>query len=242
MTSAKHLIVDRVWHAGLIYTLEAAGVAGEVLNWLRNYLSERRQCVVLSVGFSDWTFIRAGVPQGSILCHLLLCRYINDIVNDVGSTIRLFADDTSLFIIVDKHMTPAACLNRDLEKISHWASRWLVTFIPAKKEAFLISRKLVRPSHPPLFMQNVQMEEVDCHKHLGLHFSQYCTWHTHIGYTKDTDWFRINIVRKLKLKLDTQTIFGNNLHCTSYAYFGACGCHMEQLFPKGDKRNRENTN
>ena len=57
---------DRVWHAGLINKLEAAGVTGAVLNWFRSYLSDRKQ-IVLPGASSDWIYILAGVPQGSIL-------------------------------------------------------------------------------------------------------------------------------------------------------------------------------
>ena len=92
---------DRVWHAGLLAKLHAAGVTGKFHAWFADYLSDRKQRVVLPVAVSDWTYIRAGVPQGSILGPLLFLLYINDIVNDIGSNIRLFADDTSLFIIVD---------------------------------------------------------------------------------------------------------------------------------------------
>ena len=88
---------DRVWHSGLIHKLHAAGVTGEALAWFKNYLSERKQRVVLPSTSSDWAFIRNGVPQGSILGPLLFLLYINDIVTDIGSHIRLFADDTSLF-------------------------------------------------------------------------------------------------------------------------------------------------
>ena len=77
---------DRVWHAGLLYKLEAAGVTGEVLNWFKSYLSDRRQRVVLPGVSSDWTYIRSGLPQGSILGPLPFLLFINDIVNDIGST------------------------------------------------------------------------------------------------------------------------------------------------------------
>ena len=132
---------DRVWHAGLLLKLKTAGVAGSVLTWFKSYLSDRRQRVVLPGVNSNWTFIRAGVPQGSILGPLLFLLYINDIVSEIGSNIRIFADDTSLFIVVDNPVTAAGQLNIDFQKISQWATTWLVSFNPTKTEAMLFSRK-----------------------------------------------------------------------------------------------------
>ena len=197
---------DRVWHEGLIYKLKAAGVSGDVLRWFQSYLSGRRQRVVLPGSLSEWVYIKAGVPQASILGPLLFLLYINDIVKNIGSNIRLFADDTSLFIIVDNPTTAALCLNSDLEKLSRWAAIWLVTFNPSKNESLLISRKINKPIHPPLYMQNVQIQEVSSHKHLGLYFSNDCSWHQHIDYIKQKAWFRIHIMRKLKFKLDRKSL------------------------------------
>ncbi|MES9994044.1 MAG: reverse transcriptase family protein [Candidatus Thiodiazotropha sp.] len=197
---------DRVWHAGLLHKLEAAGVTGEVLNWFKNYLSDRKQRVILPGVTSDWASIRAGVPQGSILGPLLFLLYINDIVTDIGSNIRLFADDTSLFIIVENPLTAAEFLNTDLEKITQWAKTWLVSFNPTKTESLLISRKVYKPQHPPLFMQNIQIKEVDFHKHLGLCLSNDGSWHQHIKYITEKAWFRINIMRKLKFQLDRKSL------------------------------------
>ena len=132
---------DCVWHEGLIYKLKAACVSGDVLRWFQGYLSGRRQRVVLPGSFSEWVYINVGVPQGSILDPLLFLLYNNDIVKNIGSNIHLFADDTSLFLIVDNPTTAALCLNSDLEKISRWAAIWLVTFNPSKNESLLISRK-----------------------------------------------------------------------------------------------------
>ena len=99
---------------------------------------------------------KAGVPQGSVHDPLLFLLYINHIVKNIGSNVRLFADDTSLFVIEDNPTTAALCFNSDLEKPSRWADIWLVTFNPSKNESLLISRKINKPIHPPL--QNVQMQ------------------------------------------------------------------------------------
>ena len=98
---------DRAWHAGLIRKLRAAGISGNLLNWFVSYLENRRQRFVISGVQSEWNLISAGVPQGSILGQLLFLLYINDIVNEIGSNIRLFADDTSLFVIVENTDTAA---------------------------------------------------------------------------------------------------------------------------------------
>ena len=129
---------DRVWHKGLLLKLKAAGLTGKVLAWFKSYLSDRKQRVILPGVTSDWAYICAGVPQGSILGPLLFLLFINDIVLDIGSNIRLFADDTSLYIIVDNPITAANCLNIDLERISKWAATWLVAFNPTKTESLLI--------------------------------------------------------------------------------------------------------
>ena len=70
----------------------------------------------------------------------------------------------------------------------------------------LFSRKLNRPLHPPIFMQNHQITEVDSHKHLGLYLSNDCTWHKHINYITEKAWTRINIMRRLKFKLDRKSL------------------------------------
>ena len=193
---------DRVWHAGLLHKFHS----GTLLDWFKDYLSQRRQRVVLPGVFSDWAYTHAGVPQGSVLGPLLFLIYINDIVNDIGSNIRLFADDTSLYIVVTDPDTSAELLTSDLVKIEDWAEKWLVTFQPPKTNSLVISRKVNKPAHHPLFLQNQQIKEVDSHKHLGLYFSNDGTWHHQIQYIKDKAWTRINIMRKLKFKLDRKSL------------------------------------
>ena len=63
-------------------------------------------------------FVRAGVPQESILGPLSFLLCINDIVTDFGSNIRLFADATSVYKIADDLIAAAELLNLDLDKIT----------------------------------------------------------------------------------------------------------------------------
>jgi len=43
--------------------LEAHGIDGDTLKWIENWLSDRKQRVVLNGQFSDWTDVLSGVPQ-----------------------------------------------------------------------------------------------------------------------------------------------------------------------------------
>ena len=102
---------------------------------LFSWLADPKQREVLLWAVSAWKYIKAGVPQGSIFGLLLFLIYINDIVVDIYSSIRLFADDTSFYIIVDNSQQAANLLNADLAKIRLWASRWFVSFNPSKFES-----------------------------------------------------------------------------------------------------------
>ena len=132
------------------------------------------------------TISKLGYPKDPYwVLYFFSCIYINDIVSEIQSNIRLFADDTSLYVIVQNPDSAALCLNVDLNKIFNWAKLWLVKFNYSKTESMVISRKVNKPYHPPVYMDNAEMKEVSAHKHLGIFFSNDCSWHTHIDYIKE---------------------------------------------------------
>ena len=120
-----------------MFKLTNIGIRGSLLSWFESYLTNRKQKVVLPNAESNWSHINAGVPQGSILGPLLFLIFINDIVKDIHANIRLFADDTSLYVVVDNPVNAAAILNSDLERINKWAKTWLVCFNPKKTESMI---------------------------------------------------------------------------------------------------------
>ena len=75
-----------------------------------------------------------------MLGPLLFLIYMKGIVRNINSSIRLFADDTSLYIIVENPIQAATILNSDLSQIYTWAPNWLVTFNQSMTESLLFSR------------------------------------------------------------------------------------------------------
>ena len=112
---------DKVWHKGLICKLRQYGFTGNLLALLTDFLSNRKQRVVLNGQDSSRADIKAGVPQGFILGPLLFLVYINDLTENLNSNPKLFAEDTSLFSIVTDEALLNYYLNDDLKKINDWA-------------------------------------------------------------------------------------------------------------------------
>ena len=81
---------------------------------------------------SNWLPVKAGVPQGSILDPLFFLLYINDLSENITSTVQIFEDDASLFSVVNDPTISANELNKDLELISERAYKWKMSFNPAR--------------------------------------------------------------------------------------------------------------
>ena len=159
---------DKVWHAGLLAKMKNLGVGGTLLNWFESYLKSRQQRVVIEGSSSSWKEVKAGVPQGSVLGPLLFLIYINDIQQNIDSDCFLFADDTMLLEEVFSPQSAARSLNKDLNSISLWSNRWLVTMNALKTKSMTFSLKKNKPDHPILKLSEQPIDEVSCHEHLGV--------------------------------------------------------------------------
>ena len=195
---------DKVWHEGLLYKLKSLGVSGELYNLLENSLSDRFQRVLLNGQTSSWRLVFAGVPQGSILGPLFFLIYINNLLNELKSDGKLFADDTSLFAIVKDKSESANILNNDLSEISKWAYNWKILFNPdpskpAKEVVF--SRKKKEQSHPGISLNNILFESTSYHKHLGLILDEKLNFKQHIDSALLKMSKGISVIKKLRYSL-----------------------------------------
>ena len=98
---------DKVPHKRLLSKLTSYGITGNTYNWITFFLSNHKQRVSVNGALSDITDVTSGVPQGSVLGPILFLLYIND-MNDINenvqSSIRLFADDSIIYRKVNSNI------------------------------------------------------------------------------------------------------------------------------------------
>ena len=88
---------DKVLHSNLLWKLSQWGIGGHVLG-LGAFLRSRFQWVVIDGEELESIPVTSGFPQGSVLGPILFLIYINYLPNKACSQVRLFADDTALYL------------------------------------------------------------------------------------------------------------------------------------------------
>ena len=181
-------------------------MSGSLLSWFTDYLSSRRQRVVINGISSPWDKVLSGVPQGSVLGPILFILFINDLPDCLSfSRIAMFADDTKCYNII-RSQDDITHLQHDLQCISNWALHNELSFQPVKCENLRISRKR-NSIDRSYFLNGVKLKTVDASRDLGIFVSKDLHWATHINSiiakaNKMLGFLRRNCYRHLPL--DTQ--------------------------------------
>lgn len=172
---------DTVPHNRLLYKLHNYGITGNIHTWISNFLTQRRQRVVVNGDHSKWVHVRSGVPQGTVLGPLLFLIYLNDLPNNITSEMRLFADDCVIYRLI-KCAQDIINLQHDLNQLSLWQQKWQMHFNVSK--CFVIKfTHAKKPTTHTYQLGNTILSETKSHTYLGIHLSNDLKWNDHVNHT-----------------------------------------------------------
>ncbi len=166
-------------HNCLLYKLSYYGINGELFDWISDFLTNRHQEVILNNIHSDPCKVLSGVPQGSVLGPLLFLLFINDLPDNISSSIRLYADDVIIYRSIYSN-EDVIHLQMDLDTLSKWALDWHITFNLDKCEHLVITN-IRSPLCSEYKINDHSICKVSNAKYLGVTINHNLSWANHIG-------------------------------------------------------------
>ena len=174
---------DTINHDLLLGKLNAYGIQGAELAWFTDYLSGRKQRVVLNSVPSEWARVTMGVPQGSILGPLLFLLFVNDLPDVVQETsINLFADDTAIYSADSDPTVLGERVEKDLGRVALWIHSNGLRLNVAKTQLMVLSRRGRREEADSVRVKigEVELQQQSCVRYLGVEIDRDLTWKAHI--------------------------------------------------------------
>ena len=191
---------DKVDHSKLIWKLHNYGLQSNVLGWIRAFLGYRSRRVIGGGKESDSVPVTSGVPQGSVLGPILFLVYINDLSENGTSQVRLFADDTAMYLTMEG-ANDSSVLQQDLDRLSAWGSDWHIEFNPSKCQVVQVTG-YKKPINAAYKLHGVILETVTCARYLGVDISSNLSWGSHIDRITGTANRTLGFVRRdIKTKM-----------------------------------------
>ena len=193
---------DSVNHDLILYKLKNKfGIDGLLLQFMRDYLRDRKQQVVINGSKSDLLPVLSGVPQGSILGPLLFVLFIDDICDEVseGTELALYADDTKIWreILCDEDQT---ILQNDINRLFEWSVRNLMNFHPDKCKVIHVTNKsMIYPLPFYEFWYSLNGNILDyesSEKDLGVVIRSNLSWNSHCEWIVQKANNQLALVRR----------------------------------------------
>lgn len=169
---------DKVCHTLLIEKLIKIGVHGNLLEWLKSYISGRSQVVTINGFDSAPVSVTSGVPQGSHLGPLFFIIFINDLIPSLECRSLLYADDLKIFTSV-KSALDCEKLQRDLNYLDHWctANKMSLNIKKCHIISFTRNRSEIKFNYS---LGNTPLDRVGVIRDLGVIFDSKLTFRPHI--------------------------------------------------------------
>ena len=169
---------DKVPHRRLLIKLWRYGIRGKAHKWIEQFLTKRKQRVVVEGEHSEWVNVDSSVPQGTVTGPIDFLLFINDLPDGLESSCRLFADDCILYTTV-KGPQDADRLQRDLDRLTSWQDKWQMDFNAQKCFVLRISHAK-KPFNFEYTLNNTKLEETKTHTYLGVDLSSDLKWNSQV--------------------------------------------------------------
>jgi hypothetical protein len=172
---------DKVPHKRLISMLRFYSVDETIIGWIENFLSGRKQRVVVEGVSSSWQDVLSGIPQGSVLGPILFVIYINTLPEvATNSNVFLFADDTKIFKDI---FTKGDCdrLQADLDNMYNWTEDSMLKFHPEKCTTMRIGKSTIEEVSYTMGPDKVALKKTKVEKDIGVHIDDKLTFDEHIN-------------------------------------------------------------
>lgn len=170
---------DKICHSVLLEKLWRLGIHGDLFRWIKSYIENRSQSVVLLGNSSDHKTVSSGVPQGSHLGPLLFSIYINDVLKSFkSSNALLYADDTKIYREI-KSVNDCHLLQEDLNRFVEYCNINKLFLNPNKCYVISFSRKK-RKVEFNYELNNFPLQRVSQIRDLGVVMDSEMTFLPHI--------------------------------------------------------------
>ena len=196
---------DKVWHNGLIYKLTQMKLPLYLINWLIEFLKNRKFKVKVNNYTTDEFDITSGVPQGAVLSPTLFSIFINDIPTSSLQNLQyslLFADDLTFYYIYRRNPANVSKkINKHLDKIQAWLNLWRLKMAPHKCNYLVFTNSNRDDSNElNLVLNGTKLIKDNSPTFLGIRFDNHLTFRNQIDYLKKTCMDRLNIIKILAYK------------------------------------------
>lgn len=170
---------DKVDHKLLLEKIKSIGITGKVYDWIKSFLSDRKQYVMVNGKKSRGEEVMSGVPQGTVLGPILFIVYINDITKVIKhSYIKIFADDSKVIKAIES-MSDRDLLEIDLKSVIKWAGNNKMELNKLKFQLLQHGRK-TELKLPYKIDENTNVEKSTEVKDLGVFMSENLSFDKHI--------------------------------------------------------------
>ena len=193
---------DTVPHHRLGLKLKAYGISGQLHTWIKDFLSERKQRVIINGKPSQYAEVTSGIPQGSVLGPILFVIFINDLPEVISTTAKIFADDTKLFHST-KTPEQQQQLQNDLNNLVHWSEEWQLHFNDTKCKVMHLGNKNQQAKYQ---MRGTTLEAVSQEKDLGVTVDDKLLFHQHVAAAANKASRMLYLIKSTFTCLDQSTV------------------------------------